>query len=392
MHRIHLLCTLSVLAGVSGCLFAEETVVLPDEEDLEDVVENADVRFEMHAIRLVPESKTYVAVSPPPTKRSLFRVHAVGGELLVLGGLDEDGRYVSTLEAYDPAADTWQERAPWPEAGFAWQLVVGERLCTVGGYQSLEDPIRTAVDCYHPATDTWVRGPEVPEAYSWFVPVAHGGKVYVLGGIDDELELMRSAWSFDPQTNVWTELAALPSGRAFMGVQPVGGKIYLTGGFSEATFSTAKEKEPQDRDMLAYDPALDAWSLEPQMPHSRALYALDEVGGKLAVTFGITDGPLVELFDPATGQWTAGTDPPALPTFGVYSYAKHADAMHLLAVADQASPTALSSTGTTWRYDPVSDAWGIVATRDPEEPNALFLGQSVGGELFFVGARTILEL
>jgi hypothetical protein len=126
------------------------------------------------------------------------------------------------------------------------------------------------------------------------------------------------------------------------------------------------------------------------MPHSRALYGIDSVNGKLAVFFGITSGPLVELYDPAAGKWISGDDPPTLPSGGVYTYVKHAEQMHLFVIADQISIDKIGSSGALWRYDETMNLWSQVARRGSDKPDALFVGDSVGSQIYWVGAQTII--
>ncbi|HEY5957094.1 MAG TPA: kelch repeat-containing protein, partial [Polyangiaceae bacterium] len=168
----------------AGDVITKASAKVPDvkqyAKDLEEKIRNLDVQFEMQTVRYDPKTKEFTNLTPPPTERNLFAVEQIGGKLYVLGGLDADGDYVNTLEAYDPTTDSWSTRSSWPHPGFAFVEKVGELLCAIGGYKNLDEPIRRDVDCYDPATDVWQAGAPVPEAYSSFYPVVQGGKVYLL--------------------------------------------------------------------------------------------------------------------------------------------------------------------------------------------------------------------
>jgi hypothetical protein len=358
--------------------------------DLEAKIRSLDVRFEMQTVRYDPTTKQFTNLTPPATKRNLFAVERIGDKLYVLGGLDENGDYSNVLERYDPATDAWTILASWPRPGFAFIEKVGELLCAIGGYKNLDQPIRREVDCYDPATDVWSTGAQVPEAYSSFYPVVYGGKAYVLGGSNASLEMVDSSWSYDPITDQWQQLAPLPEPRGLMGAAAVGDRIYLTGGFETLSAGSSGEDEPQDRSMLVYAPAANQWSRAPDMPHSRALYSVDSVNGKLAVFFGVTTGPLVELYDPAKDRWVGGEDPPLLPSGGVYTYVKHAEQMYLFVIADQLSVNKIGSSGALWRYDEVVNQWSEVARRSSNEQDALFVGNSLDDMIYWVGAQTII--
>jgi hypothetical protein len=358
-------------------------------DDLEDKIKEFDVEFTMHNSRYDDAEGRFIEKTPSTHVRNLFSVHSIDGQVYVIGGLNEDGNYVDTFERYDPATDAWENLPDWPRTGFAHVMVVGRHLCTIGGYKNLAEPIRKDVDCYDVDGGTWIQGPDVPESYSSFYPVSYDGRVYVLGGSDDDFNVMSSTWIFDPLENSWEEGAHLPSPRALAGVQPVGSKIYVTGGFGPDTFSGSDSDSdaPQDTGMLVYDPAANTWETAPDMPHARALYALDEIEGKLAVFFGLTDGPLLEFFDPATGTWKGGMDPEELPSGGVYTYARHDGKIHLLAVADESTSSSLESSGALWRYDLAADEWSNIAHREAEQ-DALFSGASVGDAIHWIGAHT----
>lgn len=354
-------------------------------ENVENIVENGRIEFTMIHSRYDTIAGTFEELSPPEGKRNLVSVHQLGESLYVLGGLNEDGNYLSTLESYDAATDSWNTRAPLPRPGLAFTAVAGNHLCTFAGFENIEQPLRREIDCYDPELDEWFEGPDLPEAYSSAFPIVHGGRIYLFGGTDAELHFFDTAWSYAPNENVWREEKSLPEGRAFMGVQSVGESIVVVGGFSAATFGPDKA---EDQVTYIYDPVARAWATGPGMPNSRGLYGLDEVAGRLAVFFGVTDGPLVEFFDVATREWREGTDPPELPDGGVYTYTKHDERMYLFAVADAVASNSISSSGSLLRYDPETDEWEQVAKRSSSELDALFSSVPLNDGIHFVGAHT----
>ncbi len=359
-------------------------------DDVKAKMDEFDVEFTMVNSRYDATEGRFIERTPSIHKRNLFSTHTIDDKIYVIGGLNEDGNYVDTFERYDPETDTWEDLPPWSRPGFAYVLVVGRHLCAIGGYQNLKEPIRTGVDCYDVDEGSWSEAPDVPESYSSFAPVSLGGRVYVLGGSDSTLSLMSTSWIFNPRENAWSKGARMPSPRALAGVQAVGGKIYVTGGFGPKTFHLAEEDSdaPQDRGMLVYDPAADSWATAPDMPHARALYGLDGVDGMLTVFFGLTNGPLVEFYDPSTRKWRGGTDPEMLPSGGVYTYAKFDEKVHLLAVADGVTATSLESSGSLWRYDLEADQWAKIARRE-EGTDALFQGAPTHDAIHWIGAHTL---
>jgi hypothetical protein len=355
-------------------------------DDLEEQIENLDVEFTMQHTRFDAESGEFVELTPPNVKRNLMSIAVVSEQILLLGGLNEDGNYSNALETYDVESDSWRTLQPRAESGFSWDLVVGDLLCSVGGYKDLDTPIRRDVECYDLAADEWTEREQVPRAYASFVPVSVGGKVLIPGGLDADLNAVNDLWQYDPATDAWTELAPLPFGFVLGGAVVLENEVYLVGGFK---VHSDDEEAPSDRDMLVYNVATDTWRTAPDMPHWRALYATDAVEGHVTAFFGVTEAgaPLVDFYDPEQDQWFPGTDPPEPPDGGVYSYVRHQDQMHLFTLASGVSGGSTTSNGELWRYSVADDQWRVVGTRTSGE-DALFIGASLGAHLHFVGAKT----
>ena len=64
---------------------------------------------------------------------------------------------MSTVEAYDPATDTWTKKADMPTAkGHSAIAVVGGIIYVIGGPGENREAL-SSVEAYDPATDTWTR-------------------------------------------------------------------------------------------------------------------------------------------------------------------------------------------------------------------------------------------
>jgi N-acetylneuraminic acid mutarotase len=93
---------------------------------------------------------------------------------------------LSSVEMYDPATNTWTERAPLPTPRQAMGADVGAdgRIYVVGGAPSYMHPKpMDVVEIYDPEKDTWETGP--PLVYprrSHAVVATPDGKLYAIGG------------------------------------------------------------------------------------------------------------------------------------------------------------------------------------------------------------------
>lgn len=93
---------------------------------------------------------------------------------------------LSSVEMYDPATNTWTERAPLPTPRQAMSADLGAdgRIYVVGGAPSYMHPKpMDVVEIYDPEKDTWETGP--PLVYprrSHAVVATSDGKLYAIGG------------------------------------------------------------------------------------------------------------------------------------------------------------------------------------------------------------------
>src|SRR5205814_2136905 len=116
-----------------------------------------------------PAADKWTTKAPMPTARCRLAGGAGNGVLYALGGFEAEGRAqggaLATLDAYDPASDTWTTKMPMPAA--RWGLAVGVVngiLDAVGGGNPTG--FVATVEAYDPATDTWTTKVSMPTARS----------------------------------------------------------------------------------------------------------------------------------------------------------------------------------------------------------------------------------
>ena len=100
-----------------------------------------------------------------------------------------------SVEAYDPATDTWSARTPMPKGRHAMGAALGAdgRIYVIGGAVSYSDPIGSRhVFVYDPKTDRWADGPRLRHGrFHHAVAVDPGGKIYAVGGITNPRPSLR---------------------------------------------------------------------------------------------------------------------------------------------------------------------------------------------------------
>jgi N-acetylneuraminic acid mutarotase len=244
-------------------------------------------------------------------------VATLDGKIYVVGGFEKPSfsnvmnfAITPSVEVYDPATDRWASKASLPvglhHVGIG---VVDRRLYVIGGYSksgfTVWNPVAT-VYAYNPATDSWTERAPMPTARGALSVTEHEGKLYAIGGYDRKGNNAQVE-VYDPVRNVWTTGASLPTPRDHLAAATVAGKIYAIGGRVDGDYS--RNLAVVDR----YDPATDRWRRVADLPTARSGITAAVVEGRIYVFGGEgATGTFSEneAYDPASDLWRAMTPMP----------------------------------------------------------------------------------
>ncbi|HRI72572.1 MAG TPA: hypothetical protein PK156_50395, partial [Polyangium sp.] len=164
----------------------------------------------------------------------------------------------------------------------------------------------TTTQLYNATTNVWSAGPALSAGrYGPGFAVLTSGQVLVAGG-QGTSGYLTTAEKFDPATNAWTATGVMGAGRNFaiMGAL-LNGDALFTGGFNGTSYLNTTQ---------IYNGATNTWSNGPNMLSARGL-ATGVVlqNGKVLAIGGLSGTPMAagfanptaEVYDPATGMWTA---------------------------------------------------------------------------------------
>jgi len=198
-------------------------------------------------------ANTWVMKAPMPTIRSHFSTSVVNGIIYAIGGSKgnlEGGRGYSTVEAYNPVTDTWEQKKEMPTArtGLSTSVVDG-KIYAVGGSKLDWQGVPT-VEVYDPATDTWEQKKEMPTARTGLSTSVVDGKIYAVGG-----SWLSTVEVYDPTTDAWTRALDMPTPRVFLSTGVVDGKIYAIGGQGGGPLSIVEEFDTGFRKSKSVNPA-----------------------------------------------------------------------------------------------------------------------------------------
>jgi N-acetylneuraminic acid mutarotase len=233
------------------------------------------------------------------------------GKVLVIGGSacsDVNGCPLASAELYDPATGTWTATAHMNEmrgGGHTATLLGNGRVLVAGGngIDASNSPLALAsAEVYDPITSSWsATGAMVAARANHAAIRLLDGKVLVAGSGTD----VASAEVYDPSTAQWSATGSM--GGFFIGHTAtllLDGKVLVAGGMAGTGVLASCE---------LYDPGTGQWTptgtmLEGRVDHAAALLPGGRVlvaGGTNSVVDAGTRSASAELYDPATGSWTA---------------------------------------------------------------------------------------
>jgi len=226
-----------------------------------------------------PSTDSWTRKADMPTARSGLAAGVVNGKIYVVGGEPSAQASLTRVEEYDPVTDTWTNKASTPTPRtFHSACALDGRIYVVGGVAAGVSGFErnpSVLDVYDPATDTWTQKAHIITPRAGAAAVAAGGRIYFIGGVTGDLHNapVTTVEEYDRATDTWTSKANMPTPRAFLSASVVGGKIYAVGGGTwSGAFLTRLE---------LYDPTTDAWSIGFPMPTLRGGLATSVVSGKL---------------------------------------------------------------------------------------------------------------
>ena len=194
-----------------------------------------------------PATDTWTQKADMPVRRSWGPSASANGQLYVIGGwvgtIPQDPAGSVLVYRYDPPSDTWTQKADLPDFRFeSGAASVDGKIYLLGGSPRGPGdqgalPGRETVYMYDPATDTWAQKADMPTRRRSFATAVVNGKIYAIGGdIGGNLANPGPYTSvvevYDPATDTWADadVAPLPEARGLLTAAVVDDKIYVIGG------------------------------------------------------------------------------------------------------------------------------------------------------------------
>ncbi len=241
--------------------------------------------------------------------RAAAAAAVVGNRIIVTGGVDANGAPLDTTEIFD--GNSWTLGAPIPTPRQMLAAASDAKLMYVVGGSNGNADLKT-VEAYDPAANTWMSLPDLPQARSDLGVAIADGRLVAVGGLSAG-QVLKSVAVFDLTSRSWAGLPDMATARHGMGVAAVEKSVYAIGGSTDAAdgrlTSAAEALKLAPREL---QPA-PQWRSLPDAPTARLMMAWTVLNGKVWVMGGLREGAAlqtVESYDPQTGTWQPG---PPLP-------------------------------------------------------------------------------
>lgn len=224
-----------------------------------------------------PQTQEWSQGQAPPVEMNHFQAVSFDGKVYVMGALtggfpDEDP--IPNIYIYDPQTDEWTEGPEIPEGrrrGAAGAFAYNDKLYLVCGIQNGHtDGYVSWLDEYDPATDTWTSLPDAPHQRDHVQAVVADNKIYVAGGrttsnaTGQTLELtVPEVDVYDFDSGAWTTLENdIPTMRAGTTSVHLGDHVIVIGGESGAM-------EPSHHHVEALNINTGTWDSLPSLNQGR---------------------------------------------------------------------------------------------------------------------------
>lgn len=256
-----------------------------------------------------PITLEWTANDAMPLRLDALGCTTLGGVPYICGGYNNRGKKLKLAFRFLQASQRWERLSDLTVARCRHELVAADGLLyALGGLVSklgTEEHGSSFIERYCPATNRWtVIQCELEPRYG-FSAVAVGHSVYIIGGLTVEGTRVSTVERFDTRSGTCERLSDLPTPRAYLSSVVLGGQIYALGGNSVTNVPTTTTE--------IYDIGLGQWRAGPSLPSQRCDGCAVALNGLVYLCGGEDDENYlrtVDILDPAAGTWSEG---PPLP-------------------------------------------------------------------------------
>jgi N-acetylneuraminic acid mutarotase len=151
-----------------------------------------------------PKRDEWGTSEPLPTARFGMAAAVVDDVIYCFSGMATTTPPQSTESCrFDPAVGKWETIAPIPTGRLdGCAVAAAGKIFVIGGLHGEKEGVDheeylTAVDIYDPASDSWQEGPSLPVRRAWMGAAVLDGCIYVMGGAHRKQDKVNFEWLND---------------------------------------------------------------------------------------------------------------------------------------------------------------------------------------------------
>ncbi|KAG8196566.1 hypothetical protein JTE90_003579 [Oedothorax gibbosus] len=194
--------------------------------------------------RLTIRSKRWRRRSDMHQARACHATCVVEDNLMVLGGRDNAGRLLSTVEMYFPKRDQWSFLKPMPEPimGMACAVMDGCVYVIGGtvsdGSRSSKFSISNRVYIFDIQKQSWHQKPSLPEPRAFACGASLKREIWVWCGVKDSAtedayrQSTNTVFGYSPDMKGWEKHTSIGTAKHGAALTKFGRRVYLLGGIS----------------------------------------------------------------------------------------------------------------------------------------------------------------
>ena len=281
--------------------------------------------------------------------------------------------------AFASTEDKWTTMAPMSTPRYYFQTeVVNGKIYAIGGLN--DGGSLSSVEEYNPSTNLWTTKASMSTPRYGFQTEVIDGKIYAIGGIvNSKKTCTSSVEEYDPAMNTWTKKAPMSSMRSYLQTEVIDGKIYALGGYNGAVIANNGALSLVE----VYDPATDEWTTKAPMSTARYDLQTEVVNGKIYAIGGYGHNgsgtsalSSVEAYDPAMNKWTTMASMNSVREV----FQSGVIGGKIYAIGDTFS-------NNIEEYDPTLDKWTKKAAMSTARSN--FQTEIVNGKIYAIGGKDL---
>jgi hypothetical protein len=236
-------------------------------------------------------------------------------QVLVAGGMERNGVWLSSAELFDPASERFIAAGNMsvPRAGATATLLNNGKVLIAGGATSAGKSLASA-ELFDPATGMFaVTGSmNTPRSHAVAVLLQDGKVLVAGGGTAGDDRKTDSAELYDPAQGRFIPTGSMQRPRSYdTAVRLTNGRVLVAGGMSYGDFPNPEIEASAE----IFDPASGRFTATGSMGFARYKQGMALLpGGKVLVVGGQTGGPngdrlsSTEIYDPGPGKFTRGPE------------------------------------------------------------------------------------